>query len=221
MCMFICCLLEQYYLLDSYMDLLHPPATVELGVSYMWWRCACVYTVFIYPDQHYGTFPIWQLISFFGSRKFLLFHLIVKKCTYTKCIGCMHSMQRITNQYLCLTELSWVSLLLHVLSLESSTWLCLAENPSGKNFWKKVSLTCPLELKSVAQMIENLPVMQKTWVWSLGQEDPLEKGMATHSRILAQRIPMGSQKVGHNWATNKYTHTNTNTHPHTHTRPFP
>ena len=144
----------------------------------------------------------------------------MKNCTYTKCIGCMHSMQRITNQYLCLTELSWVSLLLHVLSLESSTWLCLAENPSGKNFWKKVSLTCPLELKSVAQMIENLPVMQKTWVWSLGQEDPLEKGMATHSRILAQRIPMGSQRVGHNWATNKYTHTHTNTHTHTHT-PIP
>ena len=98
-----------------------------------------MYTVFLYPDQHYGTFPIWQLILFFGSRKFLLFHLIVKNCTYTKYIGCIHSIQRITNQYLCLTELSWVSLLLHVVSLESSMWLCLAENPSGKNFWKSIT----------------------------------------------------------------------------------
>ena len=37
----------------------------------------------------------------------------------------------------------------------------------------------------VAQMVKNLPAMQETWVWSLGQEDPFEEGMATHSRILA------------------------------------
>ena len=36
-----------------------------------------------------------------------------------------------------------------------------------------------------AQMVKNLPVMQQMWVWSLGQEDPLEKEMATHSSILA------------------------------------
>ena len=37
-------------------------------------------------------------------------------------------------------------------------------------------------------MAKNLPAIQETWVWSLGQEDPLEKGMATHSSILAWRI---------------------------------
>ena len=37
----------------------------------------------------------------------------------------------------------------------------------------------------VAQMVKNLPAMQETWVQSLGQEDPLEKEMATHSSILA------------------------------------
>ena len=42
----------------------------------------------------------------------------------------------------------------------------------------------------VAQMVKNLPAMQETWVQSLGQEDPLEKRMATHSSILAWRIPM-------------------------------
>ena len=41
----------------------------------------------------------------------------------------------------------------------------------------------------VAQMEENLPEMQKTWVRSLGWEDPLEKGNTTHSSILAWRIP--------------------------------
>ena len=63
----------------------------------------------------------------------------------------------------------------------------------------------------VAQMVKNLPAMQETQVWFLGQEDPLEKGMSTHSSILAWRIPwteesgglqsMGSEKVGHNWTT--------------------
>ena len=55
-------------------------------------------------------------------------------------------------------------------------------------------------------MVKNLPVMQETQVLSLGQEDPLEKKMATHSSILAWRIPwteepgglqsVGSQRVG-------------------------
>ena len=63
----------------------------------------------------------------------------------------------------------------------------------------------------VAQRLKHLPAMQETLVQSLGQEDPLEKEMATHSSILAWRIPwreeagrlqsMGSQRVGHNWAT--------------------
>ena len=60
----------------------------------------------------------------------------------------------------------------------------------------------------VAQMVKNLPVMQKTQFRSLGWEDPLEKGMATHSSMLAWRIlwtdepgglqSMGSYRVGHN-----------------------
>ena len=41
----------------------------------------------------------------------------------------------------------------------------------------------------VAQTIKNLPTMQETWVRSLGGEDPLEKGMATHSSALAWRVP--------------------------------
>ena len=60
----------------------------------------------------------------------------------------------------------------------------------------------------MVQTVKNLPAMQEIWVQSLGWEDTLEKGMATHSSILAWRIPlteelgrlqsMGSQRVRHN-----------------------
>ena len=48
----------------------------------------------------------------------------------------------------------------------------------------------------VAQMVMNLPAMRETWVQSLGQGDPLEKGMATHSSILAWRIPQTEKPGG-------------------------
>ena len=48
----------------------------------------------------------------------------------------------------------------------------------------------------VAQMVKNLPAMWETWVQSLGWEDPLEKGMATHPSILAWRIPWAEDPAG-------------------------
>ena len=64
------------------------------------------------------------------------------------------------------------------------------------------------------QTVKTPPAMRETWVWSLGREDPLKEGMATHSSILAWRISikeepgglqsMGSQRVGHDWATNTF-----------------
>ena len=48
----------------------------------------------------------------------------------------------------------------------------------------------------VAQSVKNLPVVQETWVWSLGQEDTLEEEMATHSSILTWRIPWTEQPGG-------------------------
>ena len=58
----------------------------------------------------------------------------------------------------------------------------------------------------MAQLVKNPPAMRETWIRSLGWEDPLEKGKATHSNIQAWRIPwtvwsMGLQRIGHNWAT--------------------
>ena len=67
----------------------------------------------------------------------------------------------------------------------------------------------------VALMVKNFAAVWEIQVWSLGQEDTLEKGMATHSSIFAWRIPqtekpgrlqsMGLQRVGHHWATNTRT----------------
>ena len=48
----------------------------------------------------------------------------------------------------------------------------------------------------VAQMVKNLPAMQETWVWFLGWENPLEKGMVTCSSILAWRIPRTEELGG-------------------------
>ena len=50
----------------------------------------------------------------------------------------------------------------------------------------------------MAQMVRNPPTMQETWVQSLGQEDPLEKGMATHSRILPEEFQGQRSLVGYN-----------------------
>ena len=65
-------------------------------------------------------------------------------------------------------------------------------------------------------MVENLPAVRETQIQSLGWEDPLEKGKATHSRILAWEMPwpeesgrlqsMGSKRVGHNCTTNIFFH---------------
>ena len=71
-----------------------------------------------------------------------------------------------------------------------------------------------IEASLVAQSVKNPPMMQETWVRSLGWENPLEKQMARHASILAWEIPwteepgglqsMRSQRVGHDWATSLY-----------------
>ena len=59
-----------------------------------------------------------------------------------------------------------------------------------QEYWSVLPLPTPGHLPDpVAQMVKNLPAVWETWVGSLGQEDPLEKDMATHSSILAWEIP--------------------------------
>ena len=83
----------------------------------------------------------------------------------------------------------------------------------GSLFWLRPNIVKALFwlCTQLAQMVKRLPTMRETWVWSLGREDPLEKEMATHSSILAWKIPwtedpgglqsVGLQRVGHEWVT--------------------
>ena len=71
------------------------------------------------------------------------------------------------------------------------TWSQEREQVNGVHFWLVVCMWC----FSGGSVVKNLPAMQEMRVRSLGQENPLEKGMATHSSILAWRIP-GTEELG-------------------------
>ena len=93
--------------------------------------------------------------------------------------------------------------------LKESTFISslrdISQSPRANEQLSKYSLCTQASL--VAQLVKNPPVMQETWVRSLGWEDPLEKGKAAHSSILAWRIPwteepgglqpVGSQRIRH------------------------
>ena len=95
--------------------------------------------------------------------------------------------------------------LLFCVSLNYLLWikvilLLLSFNPPASFIWASL----------MSQMVKNLPAIWETWVLSVGWEDPLEKGPATRSSILAWRIPrtvksMGSQRVRHGWVTFTFT----------------
>ena len=98
---------------------------------------------------------------------------------------------------------------LFILDLQALFW------NGGKDWFKATDLFNVFDFdlvvwaSLVAQMVKNLPAMQETLVWSLGREDPLEKGMATHSSILPWKIlwteepgglqSVGLQRVGHDY----------------------
>ena len=96
---------------------------------------------------------------------------------------------------------------------EGAPWQGIYKNPKGLYVYPDCLKP---QASLVAHMVRNLPAMQETQVWSLGQEDTLEKGMATHSSILRWRIPwteepgrlqsMGSQRVGHDCMTKTFFH---------------
>ena len=101
--------------------------------------------------------------------------------------------------------LEWGAIAFSLLELHTFKFNCLPNNSLPHGYPIKLSkakIGLPL-----AQMVKNLPATQETLVRSLGWEDPLERGMAIHSRTLAWRIPwtekpgrlqsMGLQRVGH------------------------
>ena len=109
--------------------------------------------------------------------------------------------------------------------MNSGVTQCPEKENRGTIFWTFLLTKCvnyqafyktipyiTTEASPVAHMAKNLHTVWETWVQFLGQEDPLEKGMATHSSILAWRMSwleepgglqsIGSQRIGHDWSTN-------------------
>ena len=89
-------------------------------------------------------------------------------------------------------------------------WGSLTKMPLYTNSIWEINLLWSSRASLVAQLVKNLHAVQETQVWSLGGEDPLEKGMATHSNILFWRIPWAEelgrlqsidslQRVRHDW----------------------
>ena len=91
---------------------------------------------------------------------------------------------------------------------DNSVWSIVIDHVLVSSVQQSESVTHISRTSLGAQMVKNLSAMQETEVQSLGQEDTLQKGMATHSSILAWKIPwteepgwlqfMGSQRVRHN-----------------------
>ena len=91
---------------------------------------------------------------------------------------------------------------------------CLLTKASPPHCTDLYFLCYTLGTRLVAQLVKNLPAVQESWVWSLGQEDSLEKKTTNHSSILAWKIlcavepcgrqSMGSQTVRHHWVTNTF-----------------
>ena len=164
------------------------------------------------------------------SSYVLLFNLLLKLT-----ISCFYLSQRCWN-YLCccLSNLNW-NYLLVPLTLTLNLYLNSTTSASSQLFppWSSTVNNYHHLLTGLPaskgfhgdSVVKNLPAKQETWIQSLGWEDLLEKGMATHSSILAWRIPwtgkpgglqsMGLQSVGCNWAHPRVcTHTQTHTHAH-------
>ena len=100
------------------------------------------------------------------------------------------------------------NLFLIVVEAEQSKIRVFSDSMVGEDLlldlWKSIFLPWT---SLVAQMVTNLPAKQEVGVQSLGWDESLEKGMATHSSILAWRIPQstGSERIRHNWVTNTFT----------------
>ena len=122
-------------------------------------------------------------------------------------VGLHRTIQLQLLQHYCSGHLTWITVILNGFTGNDQRSFCW--------FWDCIQLL-HFGASLVAEMVKHLPTMQENWVWSLGQEDPLEKEMETHSSTLAWKIPwmeehgrlqsMGPQRVEQDWVTSLSLH---------------
>ena len=156
-------------------------------------------------EKHIGTAKVT------GTRCFCC--SVTKLCPILRPHGLQHSRLPCPSLYPRICSYSLLLSRWYYLTISSSAAFfssCLQSFPESGSFamsWRLSSggqstvasataSVLSMNIQGWFQMVKNLPAVQKTWVWSLGQEDPLEKGMATHSSILAWGIPWTEEPYG-------------------------
>ena len=131
----------------------------------------------------------------FGGIEIAVFILLMYMWLTILIPGILHSI-RYSVHYKMITTISLVTVCIIKIYYSIIDYFPLVVHSISVTYlfynWKFVSLRASL----VAQMLKRLPAMREIWVWSLGLEDPLEKEMATHSSILAWRIPWTDEPGG-------------------------
>ena len=166
---------------------------------------------------------MWCIQKIISETFYFIFFLLCFQLwvCILQCISIWISQVQVFNTCLCLVCPDWTTWVHSILwayihrkaGRENST----AFNTPGVTLWETLPLKFPHDVKGslailwaslVAQLVKNSPAMREIPGWSLGQENPLEEGMATHSSILAWEClwteepgrlqSMGSQRVGYN-----------------------
>ena len=161
-------------------------------------ECWIIYT-FLFLLFDFSLVHIWVLKRSVQSCSHRNQWLIDKSFKYIPRSLSRHFSPRSAWNLVNVTEQSWPTGCLSSLS----EW-------AQSTFEIVLSLVLSYAASLIAQLVKNPPAVRETWVRSLGWEDPLEKGKATHSSILFWSIPwtvssMGLERVGHNWATFTFT----------------
>ena len=160
-----------------------------------WHVCTFLHWAFPLKPFHSGNTEDPVLLLYVIGFFFFFYHFYLCKLTL------LFKMHKIWWVHISLSVLSYTSSLVYTFwrhtsyaengdfyiptSIEDKVFYFFSANIIGERGIKITNLT-----SLVAQLVKNLLAMQETWVWTLVWENPLEEGMATHSGILAWRIPM-------------------------------
>ena len=158
------------------------------------------------PLQHHGLYSPWNSLgqnTGVGSCSHLqgIFPTQGVNPGFLHCRRILHQLSHQGSTRI--TGVSSLSLLQHISPTQELNWgllhcrwILYQLSYQGSPDWHFSHCLYTVRPSLVAQMVKNLPAKQEIWVWSLGWEDPLEKEMATHSSILAWKIPWTEEPDG-------------------------